>query len=130
METLFAYGIMVFIGLFLGLIITVIGLFFGHIIFFDSVLLAAIFAVVCSKVWAVHTALCLLAAVALFFILFLLQNIRIGFWIIGILMSAFGAFVFGFFAYEFSGYDMIWFYVILGLGFIMMMGLHLRARDA
>ena len=71
----------------------------------------------------------LLISAALFAFLFWLQKTRAGFWIIGLLLSAFWAFVFGFLAYAFSGEDMVWFYVVMGLGFVLMVWLHLWARD-
>jgi len=129
MAGLFSYGIVLAISIIIGLIFTVIGIFVGHIILFDSIFFAVISGIVCNQLWSVHPALCLLIAIALFALLFWLQHTKVGFWIIGILLSAFWAFVFGFFAYIFGNEDMIWFYVIGGLGFVGMMGLHLKARN-
>lgn len=130
MAALFSYGLVLGISIIIGLIFTVIGVFLGHIILFDSIFLAAISGIVCNQVWSVHPALCVVIAIVLFGLLFWLQNTGPGFWIIGVLLSAFWAFVFGFFAYIFAGEDMIWLYVVMGLGFILMMGLHLKARNA
>ena len=130
MAALFSYGLILAISIFIGLIVTVIGIFVGHIILFDSIVIAAISGVICNQIWNVHPALCLLIAVALFGLLFWLQHTKAGFWIIGVLLSAFWAFVFGFFAHIFAGEDMVWFYVVMGLSFIVMMGLHLKARDS
>jgi hypothetical protein len=129
MAALFSYGLVLAISIIIGLIFTIIGVFVGHIILFDSIFLAAISGIICNQIWSVHPALCLLIAIALFGLLFWLQNTKVGFWIIGVLLSAFWAFVFGFFAHIFAGEDMIWFYVVMGLGFIVMMGLHLKARN-
>lgn len=117
------------IALFLGLIATFIAAFIGHIILLDSILLALTGGITCHILWKVHPAFCLLIGIALFFFLFWLQNTKYGFWIIGTLLSLFWAFVFGFFAYGFSNGDMIWFYVIMGLGFVISIGLHLKARN-
>jgi len=130
MTILFSYGLILAVSIFIGLILTAIGIFFGHIILFDSIVLAAITGVVCNQIWSVHPALSLLIAIVLFAFLFWLQNTKVGFWIIGVLLSVFWAFVFGFLAYIFSSEDMVWFYVVMGLGFIVMMGLHLKARDS
>jgi len=46
-----------------------------------------------------------------------------------VLLSVVWAFIFAFFAYAFAGEDMIWFYVVMGLAFIGMLFLHIRARD-
>ncbi|HIQ59468.1 MAG TPA: hypothetical protein IAB22_08435 [Candidatus Merdivicinus intestinavium] len=129
MGALVAYGAALAVGIAAGLVLTVVGLFFGHIILFDSIFLAVITGIVCSQVWGIHTAICLLISAALFAFLFWLQKTRAGFWIIGLLLSAFWAFVFGFLAYAFSGEDMVWFYVVMGLGFVLMVWLHLWARD-
>jgi len=128
MGIIFAYGTLLAISILIGLILAVIALFVGHIILFDSIFLAAISGILCNQVWNVHPAFCLLIALALFGFLFWLQNTKVGFWIIGILLSAFWAFVFGFLAYEFSSSDPIWCIVVMGLGFVVMMGLHLKAR--
>lgn len=129
MAGIFTYGLVLVIGLSLGLILTVIGLFFGHIILFDSIFFSVIVGIICNQILGVHTALCLLIGLALFGLLFKLQSSSVGFWIIGILLSAFWAGVFCLLAFILTEHDMIWTYVVLGLGFVIMMGLHLRARD-
>lgn len=130
MAALFSYGLLTAISIAIGLIFTIIGIFVGHIILFDSIFLAAISGIICNQIWGVHPALCVVIAIALFALLFWLQNTKPGFWIIGVLLSAFWAFVIGFFVYIFAGEDMIWLYVDMGLTFIVMMGLHLKARSA
>jgi FtsH-binding integral membrane protein len=60
--------------------------------------------------------------------MFFLQNTKVGFWMIGGLLSVFWGFVFSLFAYDISGKDEIWTYVVWGLGTALMIGLHLRAR--
>lgn len=107
MAALFSYGLVLAISIIIGLIFTVIGVFLGHIILFDSIFLAVISGIICNQIWSVHPAICIVIAIALFGLLFWLQNTKVGFWIIGVLLSAFWAFVFGFFAYAFSSSDMI-----------------------
>jgi hypothetical protein len=130
MAALFSYGVVLAISIIIGLVFTVIGLFVGHIILFDSIFLAAISGIACNQLWHVHPALCAVISIVLFAVLFWLQNTKVGFWIISVLLSALWAFVFGFFGYAFSSNDVIWGYVIMGLGFIVMMGLHLKARNS
>lgn len=129
MAVLFSYGLAVAIGLIIGMIFTIIGLFLGHIILFDSIFFAVIVGIICNQILGVHTALCLLIGLALFGLLFKLQTTSVGFWIIGVLLSAFWAGVFCLLAFILTEHDMVWTYVVLGLGFVMMMGLHLRAKD-
>lgn len=44
----------------MSIVLTVIGLFFGNIILFDSILLAALSGLLCNTVCSVHPAFCLL----------------------------------------------------------------------
>lgn len=129
MGWLAAQGAFLAIGLAISLIVMVVGLFIGHIIIFDSIALGIISGVCCNHFTDIHPALCLLIGAAVFVGLLFLQKTRFGFWIIGVLLSAAWAFVFAFFAYIFAGEDMIWFYVVLGLAFVVMVLLHIRARE-
>lgn len=117
------------IGGVLAIVLTIIGLFFGHIILFDSIALALVAGLVSNGVFKIHPALSLLIGIAVFFGLFFLQKTRVGFWIIGGLLSLFWAMVFGGIAYEATGYDKIWGYVVFGLALVIMIALHLKARN-
>lgn len=129
MAGIFTYGLVLVIGLSFGLMFTVVGLFFGHIILFDSIFFSVIFGIICNQILGVHTALCLLIGLTLFGLLFKLQTTSVGFWIIGVLLSVLWAGGFCLLAFILTEHDVIWTYVVLGLGFVIMMGLHLRARD-
>ena len=59
MGWLAAQGAIMAIGLFIGLVCSVIGLFFGHIILFDSIALGIAAGVCCNQFTAIHPALCL-----------------------------------------------------------------------
>lgn len=129
MGYLAAQGALLAIGLIIGLICSVVGLFFGHIILFDSIALG-IAAGVCSNAFTpIHPALCLVIGIAVFLLLLWLQHTSIGFWLIGGLLTLVYACVFGFFGYIFSESDPVWGWVIFGLGFLLIGGLHFRARD-
>lgn len=129
MGYLAATGAYLVLGLAIGFIVMVVGLFVGHIILFDSIALGIISGICCYHFFTLHPALCLLIGAAVFALLLFLQNTRFGFWIIGVLLSAAWALIFAFFAYIFGGEDMMWFYVVLGLAFIVMLLLHIRARE-
>ena len=129
MGALAASGIFFIIGLVIGFVFMVIGLFVGHIILFDSIALGVLSGVCCNAFTQIHPALCLLIGIAVFAGLLFLQNTRFGFWIIGILLSAAWDFIFAFLAYAFSNGDMIWFYVVMGLACVIMLLLHIKARD-
>lgn len=129
MGYLAATGAYMIIALAIGFIVMVIGLFVGHIILFDSIALGIIAGVCCNHFFELHPALCLLSGVAVFVLLLFLQNTRFGFWVIGVLLSAVWAVIFGLFAFLISNADQVWFYVVCGLSFVVMLLLHIKARD-
>lgn len=128
MGVLFAYGLELVIGIVFSLIFMVVGLFVGHIIIFDSIALGIISSVCCSHFLALHPAFCLLIGIAVFVVLFLLQRTSAGFWIIGCLLSTVWAVIFAFFVYLFTK-DMTWFYVVAGIALVVMLLLHISARN-
>ena len=119
MGWLAAQGAIMAIGLFIGLVCSVIGLFFGHIILFDSIALGIAAGVCCNQVTAIHSALCLVIGIATFLLLLWLQNTSIGFWLVGGLLTLIYAAVFGLLAYFISEHDPIWGWVIFGLVFLV-----------
>ena len=129
MGWLAAQGAIMAIGLFIGLVCSVIGLFFGHIILFDSIALGIAAGVCCNQFTAIHPALCLVIGIATFLLLLWLQNTSIGFWLVGGLLTLIYAAVFGLLAYFISEHDPIWGWVIFGLVFLVVGALHLRARE-
>lgn len=54
---------------------------------------------------------------------------RAGFWIVGGLLTLIYAAVFGLLGYFLSGDDSIWGWVVFGLSFLLIGGLHLHARE-
>ncbi len=74
MGWLAAQGAIMAIGLFIGLVCSVIGLFFGHIILFDSIALGIAAGVCCNQFTAIHPALCLVIGIATFLLLLWLQK--------------------------------------------------------
>jgi hypothetical protein len=117
------------IGAVLLVVCTVIGLFLGHIILFDSIAIGLVAGLVSHGLLEVHPAIALIIGIAVFVVLFFLQNTKVGFWIIGGLMSLAWGLIFASMAYEFTGKDMIWTYVVFGLGTFVMIGLHLKAKN-
>ena len=107
---------------------TVIGLFFGNIIVFDSIALAILAGFLSHGLLGVHPALAIVIGIAVLLGLLLLHRTRPGFWLIGGGLSIVWGFIFATMAYEFSGRDMIWTYVVWVLGAILVFALHLRAR--
>lgn len=124
-----AWGLELIIGLGISLILLVVGLFIGHIILFDSIALGIISGLCCNHFLTLHPAFCLLIGVAVFAGLLFLQHTRVGFWIIGCLLSAVWAVIFGLLAFLLSDADPLWFYVVGGIAFVIMLLLHIRARE-
>ena len=118
-----------FIAGILAVVLTVIGFFFGHIILFDSIALALVASLVSHGLFHIHMAISIVIGIAVLVGLYFLQNTKVGFWIIGGLLSLAWGFIFSTMAYEFSGKDMIWTYVVFGLGTLLMIGLHIKARS-
>ena len=129
MGYLAAQGAILAIGIVIGLICSVIGLFFGHIILFDSIALGIVAGVCCNSFTPIHPALCIVIGIAVFLLLLLLQHTKIGFWVVGGLLTLIYAAVSGLLAYMISEHDPIWGWVIFGIVFLVIGGLHLRARD-
>lgn len=129
MGWLVAQGVALAIGIVIGLICSVIGLFLGHIILFDSIAIGIVAGVCCNHFLMIHPALCIIISIAVFLLLFRLQNNRIGFWVIGEMLSLVYATVFGLLAFVISNADVTWGIVVFVLGFLVMQGLHLHARD-
>ena len=128
-AALLAVGIELLIGIGIGLIVTVIGLFFGNIIVFDSIALAILAGFLSHGLLGVHPALAIVIGITVLLGLLLLHRTRPGFWLIGGVLSVVWGFIFATMAYEFSGKDMVWTYVILALGTVIVFALHLRARN-
>lgn len=129
MGYLAAQGALLAIGLIVGLICSVVGLFFGHIILFDSIALGIAAVVCCNAFTPIHPALCLVIGIAVFLMLLWLQHTSIGFWLIGGLLTLIYATVFGLIAYFLAEQDAVWGWVVFGLGFLLIGGLRFHARD-
>ena len=87
MGWLAAQGALMAIGIGIGIVCTIIGLFFGHIILFDSIALGIVAGVCCNQFLPIHPALCLVIGIAVFLLLLWLQNTSVGFWIVGGLLT-------------------------------------------
>lgn len=129
MGYLAAQGALLAIGVVIGLVCSVIGLFFGHIILFDSIALGIVAGVCCKQFLPIHPALCIVIGIAVFLLMFFLQNTSVGFWIVGGLMTLLYAAVIGLLAYFIANNDPVWGWVVFGLTFVIIGALHLHARD-
>jgi len=117
------------IGGILFAILTVLGLFFGHIILFESIALGLAAGLVAYNVFHIHMALCILIGLAVLLGMYFLQNTKVGFLIMGSLMSFIWAAAIGILVYDGTHKDMIWTWVVFGAVLVIMVGLHIHARS-
>ena len=128
MGALVATGFLTILGIAFGIILSIIGLFVGNIILFDSLALAIVSGFLAHGLLNIHSALSIVIGIAMAVVLYGLQNTKVGFWIIGGLLSIIWGLLFADLIYEVSGRDEVWGYVVLGLGVVVMILLHLNAR--
>ena len=95
MAALFSGGLLLAFSLLTGLVLTVVGMFLGHIILFDSIFFAVLSGIAANMLLHLHPALSLLVGIAVLLFLFWVQHTRFGFWIVGGLLSFFWAFQIG-----------------------------------
>lgn len=112
----------------LPLLSTILGLFIGNIILFDSILISLVCGYFCYAFWAIHPAYCLIVAAVLCLVLFLIQHTQIGFWAVAILLSYCWGFAFAAAAYFISGNSELWFFAVLVFAFVVMLLLHIKAN--
>ena len=117
------------IGGILFAVLTFFGLFFGHIILFESLALGLAAGLVSYHVLTIHMAFCILIGLAVAIVIFFLQNTKVGFWIIGGLMSLLWATVIAFLVYDGTHKDLIWTWVVFGGVLLFMIVLHRYAYN-
>lgn len=122
------FGIVLMIAIPLALIVAVIGVFVHNIILFDSISIGIIAGACAKNFLPIHPAFAFLIGLGTFLVLLWLQQTKVGFWIISIIMSLIWGFIFSIIAYFITS-DEIWVYVVWGVGFFVVIGLHLSARD-
>lgn len=114
----------------LSIVVLIISIFVGNIILFDSLLLGILAGLLCSELWTIHPAICLLIGVVVLASLLILQRTKFGFWIIGSLMTLLWSAAFGVLAYFISERDPMWGWVVFGLAVFILAYLHFKARDS
>lgn len=126
---LFLNSLLLIISVIVMIIATIIGLFVGNIILFESIGIAIAAGCLANHFFLIHPAFCLLIGIGVFIGLRLLTKTKAGFWIIGSLMSLLWGLLVAVFVYSGTDKDMIWTYVSWGLATIAVFGLHLVAKD-
>ena len=128
MAQLVAYGLFLIIAVAMTVISTIVGLFIGNIILFESIGLSIAAGCLTAHFTTIHPAFCLLIAIGAFVGLRFLMNTKIGFWVIGGAMSLLWGLLVAVIVYDGTGKDMIWTYVSWGLVTLVIFILHIRAK--
>lgn len=112
----------------LPLLSTILGLFVGNIILFDSILMSLVAGYLCYSILEIHPAYCLIISAVLCLVLFFIQHTQIGFWAIATFLSYCWGFAFAVIAFFISGNSLLWFYAVLIFSFVIMLLLHIKAN--
>ena len=129
MGAIAGFGFLTLLGVGLGILSTLIGLFFGNIIVFNSIAFGITAGFLSHGLLHFHPLFAVLTAVGVFFLFFFVQNTKVGFWIISTLLSLIWGGVFSSLAHEISKGDPIWTYGILIIGAVIIFLLHKKAYD-
>jgi hypothetical protein len=118
------------IGLAVGVVVVVLTLYCENIVLLEDLLCAiAVFAVMTKK-FGIHPVFAILAAVAVLAALMLLTiKTKVGFWVVGVLMSAaWAVLAMGISMIIFGEDDVIWYAFFGSVGFLMSLVLHVAVR--
>lgn len=128
MGLIAAAGFELLIGAAIGFILFLVGLFFQQIMVFDSIALGVIAGFAVNGVWHLSTAPSIGIGAGVFALLLFLQMTKVGFWIIGVLLSILWGFIFAFVAWSITDKSPFWTYGVWVMGALLMMLLHLWSR--
>ena len=122
-------GLMLIISVGALAVFSIIGLFVGNIIMFESIGFAIAAGCLASHFTELHPAFCLFIGIGAFFVLMAVMKTKFGFWVIGGALSFMWGLIVAAIVYDGTGKDMIWTYTALGLVTLFVMSLHLKAKD-
>lgn len=128
MGIIVAAGMELLIGAAVGFVLFIIGLFLKQIIVFDSLALGIVAGFAAHSILHLNMVLSIVIGLAVFGILLFLQMTKVGFWIIGLIMSALWGFVFGALAWSITERNPFWTYGVWIAGAFVIMLLHLVSR--
>ena len=111
------------------IVATIVGLFLGDIILFESIGIAIAAGCLANHFLHIYPALCILIGIGFLVGLHLLMKTKIGFWLIGGFMSLSWGLLVAVFVYSGTGKDMTWTYVSWGLAAIVVLALHFVAKS-
>ena len=111
MGYLISIGLSLIIAVVVIVITTIVGLFVGQIILFESIGIGIAAGCLANHFLHIHPALCVLIGLVVLGALLFLMNTKIGFWLIGGLMSILWGLLVAVFVYSGTGKDMLWTYI-------------------
>jgi len=119
---------MIILGIIIGLVLTIIGLFLKDICLFESIASGIILGVVSYNLWDFPSLLAIAAGFGALVVLYFLQNTAVGFWIVGVLFSVAWGFIVALIVFDATSRDMALTYIGWAVGALAFFGLHLIAR--
>lgn len=128
MGIIVAAGFELLIGAAVGFAFFIIGLFLKQIIIFDSIALGIVAGFSAHGLLHVNMVLAIIIGIAVFGIMLFLQMTKVGFWIIGLIMSGLWGFIFGAVAWSITDRNPFWTYGVWIAGALVIMLLHLWSR--
>ncbi|OUP62793.1 hypothetical protein B5F12_09510 [Pseudoflavonifractor sp. An176] len=114
MGYLVGVGFLIAFSVAIGVVATILGLWLGQIILFDSIAMGIVAGVCCHHFAHVHTALSVLVGIGVCVLFFALQNTTIGFFLVGGIFTLAYSVLFGLIALVLTA-DTIWGLVVFGL---------------
>jgi len=128
-AVLFTQGLLLTISIAVMIVCSIVGFFIGNIILFESVGIAIAAGCLANHFLHIHPAFCLLIGIGVLVGLTFLMKTKIGFWLIGGMMSLLWGLLVAVFVYSGTNKDMVWTYVSWGLATLAIFGLHLYAKS-
>ena len=122
-------GFEVILGIAIGLILTIIGLFVKDICLFESLASGIILGVVAHKLWQLSPLIAVGIGIVAVVLLYFLQNTAIGFWLVGGVYSVAWGFIVALLVFDSTGKNMSSTYIGWAIGAAAFFGLHLFARS-
>lgn len=113
----------------IGIAAIVLGIFFSNIIIFNSIAIGIISGVAVNHYFQVHPAFCLLIGIGVVMLMAFLQGTTVGFWIISVSLTLVYASFVRLIILDLTKNDIIWGWVSFGLAAVLILGLHLYARE-
>lgn len=122
-------GMLVIAEMAVCLVLGAIQVFIGNVILVESGILALTAGLLSHHLWNVHPAIALVIGIGIFILSYIIQHTKVGMWTLGIIMSFLWAVIFAVIAHDIPGSDMVWTHVTFLISFILVIGLHIYARD-